>query len=1034
LEARNCSINENAAAEGGGLTAVGNSAVLVAEGTELRENTARGTSGGGGLYLLQSGFECYDSLISGNVGWGHGGGLHLHQSSQARFESCELRDNKVENCEGSLLDCGGGGIAVGDTSYVTIGKASSLEGNQAPGCGGAVLAYESSNITVLRTYLWGNEAHGDGGALAIYGGFSALYDVDVRGNKAGARGGALAIVGNHALLRLDGHQTVFFNNSAKAAGGAIFSESTMVLAAAGRTQVEGNVAKEGHGGGFAMSGGLLEVISGHSLSLVRNKASLDGGGVVLLANGRIRFQAEGCESACTPRMVGDGSCDPACMTRGCKWDGGDCNVRFLSADISNVCSAQGCGNNSYTCVDDCFTASCKWGGSNCMDVRRALSACPLFDAIALESIAQDDISSSQTITSLDLPSASRNFNSSEYLAAVLADLRAARGRPDITFAQQPGCGSAPLIVEGNEAGRYGGGLHYASDGCSLFRGKCCLDGIDLGLSAARFQGNYAGMGGGALHFACSGMGKDCEAELNRQIKMFSDVRGASLEGPTYRLSNNSAGKFGPDVATGPAFIKWTSLPIKFAPGIDKLDVEVAIHDWNGNTIHGTSATVGFTVCHFNTSCDQSGTAWTPLKSRQDTMGLMAVQLVAKECKVGSNRLAVRAELVESQLNLLTGMAEVECSCGPGQNRVQREEQSTWWCQSCASGQYVVDPNNPNHSCMPCPEGAICSDGTVTGRLQGSSWEIDIASGVYKLTKCPPGHSIFQTTVSVLQKCVACEPGTYCIGDASPPVTCPEASHSPSGSKALSDCVTVSVVSLVLALPMTSTEFEVPGVRQKFKQSLADTAQVPVENVTIVSYKEVSARRAGLRSLVATSLEVESRTFLGNDASAGLVAERLSDVEKINDNLAKSELPQGEIRSSPVIVGMISRQAVNAILAATVVSVMLVLLFVAYTLFEQFKKASARLVGAVEGEPASQRDLPHELRGRFHAVTVIGSGGSGVVLDVKQNAAGQARDLQVSRAVKIVHASKGRKKLSEESVRRLQREVRPIPRRPRLVHD
>uniref|UniRef100_A0A7S0QIL7 non-specific serine/threonine protein kinase n=1 Tax=Cryptomonas curvata TaxID=233186 RepID=A0A7S0QIL7_9CRYP len=79
-------------------------------------------------------------------------------------------------------------------------------------------------------------------------------------------------------------------------------------------------------------------------------------------------------------------------------------------------------------------------------------------------------------------------------------------------------------------------------------------------------------------------------------------------------------------------------------------------------------------------------------------------------------------------------------------------------------------------------------------------------------------------------------------------------------------------------------------------------------------------------------------------------------------------------------------------------------------------ASRRLVGAEPGNEANQQDLPYELRKKYEAVCVLGSGSFGVVLDAWQINNGKRI---IRRAIKLVHA-KGRC-FSDKELRRLNRE-------------
>ncbi len=79
--------------------------------------------------------------------------------------------------------------------------------------------------------------------------------------------------------------------------------------------------------------------------------------------------------------------------------------------------------------------------------------------------------------------------------------------------------------------------------------------------------------------------------------------------------------------------------------------------------------------------------------------------------------------------------------------------------------------------------------------------------------------------------------------------------------------------------------------------------------------------------------------------------------------------------------------------------------------------SRRLIGARKGTEASQKDLPYELRRRFEAVQVLGSGSFGVVIEAWHVSNGKRT---IRRAIKVVHARQS--VFAEKDLRRLNREV------------
>jgi hypothetical protein len=90
--------------------------------------------------------------------------------------------------------------------------------------------------------------------------------------------------------------------------------------------------------------------------------------------------------------------------------------------------------------------------------------------------------------------------------------------------------------------------------------------------------------------------------------------------------------------------------------------------------------------------------------------------------------------------------------------------------------------------------------------------------------------------------------------------------------------------------------------------------------------------------------------------------------------------------------------------------------------------SRRLIGARKGEEANQKDLPYELRKKYEAVTVLGSGSFGVVIAAWQLSDGKRT---IRRAIKLVHAR--HRKFEEKDLRRLNREVNLKHTYPRFIY-
>ena len=93
-----------------------------------------------------------------------------------------------------------------------------------------------------------------------------------------------------------------------------------------------------------------------------------------------------------------------CLGRACESaivfrDGGDCNSLFFNAgkDAALPCDRDTCSvtDQDYLspqagqCSASCFRASCDWSKSMCARVHVDIARCPLFDAAALGSLAND---------------------------------------------------------------------------------------------------------------------------------------------------------------------------------------------------------------------------------------------------------------------------------------------------------------------------------------------------------------------------------------------------------------------------------------------------------------------------------------------------------------------------------------------------------------------------------------------------------------------------------------------------------------------
>ena len=142
----------------------------------------------------------------------------------------------------------------------------------------------------------------------------------------------------------------------------------------------------------------------------------------------------------------------------------------------------------------------------------------------------------------------------------------------------------------------------------------------------------------------------------------------------------------------------------------------------------------------------------------------------KFCQVGVNEVKIRLFVMSSPLldapsTLPTLQKTLSVLCQPceaGWTRVTEGE--LWTCRKCELSNYIIDPNR--HECQPCPDGAICDGNQLTPKVIGSIWDADASTGVYRLSRCPPGHVLIRDEgFPILDRCVSCPPDTYSVDEA-----------------------------------------------------------------------------------------------------------------------------------------------------------------------------------------------------------------------------------------------------------------------------
>jgi hypothetical protein len=168
------------------------------------------------------------------------------------------------------------------------------------------------------------------------------------------------------------------------------------------------------------------------------------------------------------------------------------------------------------------------------------------------------------------------------------------------------------------------------------------------------------------------------------------------------------------------------------------------------------------------------------------------------------------------------------------------------CSPCGGNQYITNTNSSITSCQPCPAGAECDGSDLKGKVQKSVWMVSNQTGQYILVSCPPGYDLLNTAGGIFsyaaQQCTICPTKFYCPGAAPNRLPCPEGKFSTPGSSTIDSCVNMVLVDVVIALPLSVSDFDSPK-QHGLVTAVAYTCGVPVDHVSIISITP-SRRTAG----------------------------------------------------------------------------------------------------------------------------------------------------------------------------------------------
>jgi serine/threonine protein kinase len=186
------------------------------------------------------------------------------------------------------------------------------------------------------------------------------------------------------------------------------------------------------------------------------------------------------------------------------------------------------------------------------------------------------------------------------------------------------------------------------------------------------------------------------------------------------------------------------------------------------------------------------------------------------------------------------------------------------CKLCPAEEYSIDPlaASPGSvsrkpSCMTCPAGALCPDGSCAfhhglsnrvctgGYLIQGRWEVNNVSKRFELLGCPPGYSAGS------EECNVCPAAFYCTGNNVPSRPCLSTSFTPPGANSSTTCKPSVFVTVTVNLPIKRPDFNDFLARQ-FNKALANATRL---NPGYVAIKVVQSGDDPETTTVASDLVV-----------------------------------------------------------------------------------------------------------------------------------------------------------------------------------
>ncbi len=257
----------------------------------------------------------------------------------------------------------------------------------------------------------------------------------------------------------------------------------------------------------------------------------------------------------------------------------------------------------------------------------------------------------------------------------------------------------------------------------------------------------AARAGGGVYIDCDHLPVSCQKQLRKNIGIPVGL-GSSL---VAQFALNSAAKYGVDIATGSSMLSFIGTQqLRYTPGQEYLNFTVGMFDSMKQLVIGSDDIVRVSICAItNPICDDmSSLVLVGFYPFSQDFGLS--RIIEKQtavCSLFDSGVIARFSLVAAP-EVLPLTTKVDClPCKPGQSKTENRQYGTWSCIKCQPEEYIIDPNNAAFRCQQCPQGAICYDGELRGRVPGSLWVPNMATGQYLLMKCPEVRAHIHATVS-----------------------------------------------------------------------------------------------------------------------------------------------------------------------------------------------------------------------------------------------------------------------------------------------